>query len=134
MRDPRAETGSTVDRSRDIKAIMRGSGRALLGTTVLVAGLAVAWPANADPDTDFADELHTHGIYGAKDYNAWIGKIACKRLSRGLDSDAETSAKFVFTQLPKGSTTEQGWQFLAAAISTYCPEQGPVLRRTAGLR
>jgi hypothetical protein len=104
---------------------------ALLGIAVVVASVAVAWPAHADPDTDFADELHTYGIYGPRDYNAWIGKITCKRLYNGLDRDAATSAQFVFAQLPKGSTTEQGWQFLAAAINTYCPEQAPVLHRAA---
>jgi hypothetical protein len=36
--------------------------------------------------------------------------------------------------LPKGSTTEQAWQFLGAAIYTYCPEQAPVLQRAAGQR
>jgi hypothetical protein len=115
-----------------MRAIMTLSGSALLGIMVVVAGVAVAWPAHADPDTDFANELHTYGIYGQKDYNAWIGKITCKRLYNGLDQDAEKSAKFVFTQLPKGSTTEQAWQFLGAAINTYCPEQAPVLQRAAG--
>jgi len=41
--------------------------------------LAAVAPASADPDTDFANELHVYGIYGPKDYNAWIGKIECKR-------------------------------------------------------
>ncbi|UBV22610.1 DUF732 domain-containing protein, partial [Mycolicibacterium fortuitum] len=40
-------------------------------------GLAVSAPAYADPDTDFANELHTFGIYGQRDYNAWIAKIMC---------------------------------------------------------
>ena len=40
------------------------------------------------PDTDFYNELHIYGIYGEKDYNAWIGKIACKRLWNNLDHDA----------------------------------------------
>ena len=114
-----------------MRAIMSVSGWALLGIMVVVAGVAVAGPAHADPDTDFGNELHTYGIYGQKDYNAWIGKITCKRLYNGLDQDAEKSAKFVFGQLPKGSTTEQAWQFLGAAINTYCPEQAPVLRRAA---
>ena len=99
---------------------------------VVVAGVAVAWPVRADPDTDFGNELHTYGIYGQKDYNAWIGKITCKRLYNGLDQDADKSAKFVFDQLPKGSTTEQAWQFLGAAINTYCAEQAPVLQRATG--
>ena len=92
------------------------------------AALVVAAPASADPDTDFANELHTYGIYGQKDYNAWIGKITCKRLDNGLDQDADKSAKFVFTQLAKGSTTEQAWQFLAAALRTYCPDKLAILQ------
>jgi hypothetical protein len=95
------------------------------------AALVVAAPASADPDTDFANELHTYGIYGQKDYNAWIGKITCKRLDNGLDQDADTSAKFVFTQLAKGSTTEQAWQFLAAALRTYCPDKLAILQAAA---
>ena len=110
---------------------------ARLASTVLTAiALAVpanilAAPAHADPDTDFANELHTYGIYGQKDYNAWIGKITCKRLYRGVDADAYASARFILPNLQKGSTTEQAWQFLGAAISTYCPDQMPVLERAA---
>jgi hypothetical protein len=100
-----------------------------------VAGVALAGalapPAYADPDTDFANQLHGYGIYGQKDYNAWIGKIACKRLYQGVDADAFESARFVSNQLEKGSTTEQAWQFLGAAISFYCPDQTPVLERAA---
>ena len=106
--------------------------RILIGTVAVAAALMTAAPAAADPDTNFANELHTYGIYGQKDYNAWIGKITCKRLYNGLDQDADKSAKFVFLQLPKGSTTEQAWQFLGAAINTYCPEQAPVLQQAAG--
>ena len=102
----------------------------VIGT--IATAVVSAAPAFADPDTDFSNELHTYGIYGQKDYNAWIGKITCKRLYNGPDQDAEKSAKFVFTQLPKGSTTEQAWQFLGAAINTYCPKQAPVLQRAAG--
>ncbi|KRD08040.1 hypothetical protein ASE48_11345, partial [Mycobacterium sp. Root265] len=64
-----------------------------------VAALVFAAPAQADPDSDFAKELHTYGIYGQKDFNAWIGKIACKRLDRGVDITAQDSAKFVSDQL-----------------------------------
>jgi Protein of unknown function (DUF732) len=95
------------------------------------SALVFAAPAHADPDTDFANELHTYGIYGQKDYNAWIGKITCKRLYNGLDQDADKSAKFVFAQLDKGSTTEQAWQFLGAALRTYCPDKLPVLEAAA---
>jgi hypothetical protein len=126
------DTDSPKDRTHRMRAIMKESGSALLGIMAAVAGVAVAWPAHADPDTDFANELHAYGVYGQKDYNAWIGKITCKRLYTGLDADADKSAQFVFRQLPKGSTTEQAWRFLGAAINTYCPEQAPVLQRVAG--
>jgi hypothetical protein len=97
----------------------------------VAAGLALAAPAHADPDVDFANELHTYGIYGQKDYNAWIGKITCKRLYTGVDQDAYKSAAFVNMQLQKGSTTEQSWQFLSAALRTYCPDKLPVLEAAA---
>jgi Protein of unknown function (DUF732) len=98
---------------------------------VVAAAVALAAPAHADPDVDFANELHTYGIYGQKDYNAWIGKIACKRLYSGVDQDAYKSAAFVNMQLQNGSTTEQSWQFLGAALRTYCPDKMPVLEAAA---
>jgi hypothetical protein len=88
----------------------------------------LAAPAQADPDTDFTNELHTYGIYGQKDYNAWIGKIACKRLYTGVDADAQKSAQFISNQLQKGQrSTEQAYQFLGAALRTYCPEKLSIL-------
>jgi len=101
----------------------------VIGT--IATAVVSAAPAYADPDTDFSNELHTYGIYGQKDYNAWIGKITCKRLDKGLDQDADKSAKFVFLQLPKGSTTEQAWQFLGAALRYYCPDKLPILEAAA---
>ena len=109
---------------------MRGARFATFVSSAAVA-VALASPAHADPDTVFADQLHGYGIYGQKDYNAWIGKITCKRLYRGVDADAHESARFVAAQLQKGSTTEQAWQFLGAAIRTYCPDQMHVLERAA---
>jgi hypothetical protein len=132
--DADRSAGTATDGSQTMRAIMSVSGAALLGIMVVGSGVAVAWPAHADPDTDFANELHTYGIYGQKDYNAWIGKITCKRLYNGVDADADKSAKFVFLQMPKGSSTEQAWQFLGAAITTYCPDQTPVLQRAAEQR
>ena len=99
--------------------------------SIMTAAVALAAPAQADPDVDFANELHTYGIYGQKDYNAWIGKITCQRLDNGLDRDAGMSAKFVFRQLPKDSTTAQAWQFLGAALRTYRPDKLPVLQAAA---
>jgi len=37
----------------------------------------------------------------------------------------------VFLQLPKGSTTEQAWQFLGASLRYYCPDKLPVLEAAA---
>ena len=103
----------------------------LLGIAAVAAGLAFAAPALADVDTDFTNELHTYGIYSQRDYNAWIGKIVCKRLRNGVDMDANKSAQFIFINLQKGSTTEQSWQFLGAALRTYCPDQMPILEQAA---
>lgn len=91
------------------------------------AAILLAAPAQADPDSDFARELHTYGIYGQKDFNAWIGKIACKRLDRGVDVTAQDSAKFVSDQLLRGSSTEQAYQFLGAAMNYYCPDKRVLL-------
>lgn len=91
----------------------------------LSVGLAA--PASADTDTDFTNALHIHGIYGQKDYNAWIAKISCKRLDRGTDPDAYASAEFIRAQLDKDTTIDQAWQFLGLAIPMYCPEQQHVL-------
>ncbi|GAS93546.1 protein of unknown function, partial [Mycolicibacterium canariasense] len=50
---------------------------ALAAMAAVATGLTLAAPAQADPaydrdpDTNFAHELHTYGIYGQKDYNAW---------------------------------------------------------------
>ena len=104
--------------------------RAILGIAAVAAGLAFAAPAHADPDTDFTSELHTYGIYGQKDYNAWIGKISCKRLYAGVDADAYKSVEFITANLARGTTTAQVWQFLGAAINTYSPDQIGVLQRT----
>ncbi|MCV7226528.1 hypothetical protein [Mycolicibacterium komossense] len=50
---------------------------ALLAAVLTSAAVVLAPAAQADPDTDFANDLHSFGIYGPRDYNAWIGKIAC---------------------------------------------------------
>jgi len=103
---------------------------AAAGIGLLVA-VANSGPAYADTDTDFANQLHTYGIYGPKDYNAWLGKIACQRLSNNVDHDAYQSAKFVATNLSRQNATEQNWQFLSAAIDFYCPDKHSVLEDAA---
>ena len=102
--------------------------RLMVGIVAAAAALVLAAPANADVDTDFTNELHLYGIYGQKDYNAWIAKITCKRLNRGVDATAADSAKFVHDQLVKDTTTEQAWQFLGAGLRLYCPDKLPLLQ------
>ncbi|MGI9124902.1 MAG: DUF732 domain-containing protein [Mycobacterium sp.] len=110
---------------------MTSFGRALLATGLAAAAIVTASPAQADPDIDFANQLHGFGIYGPRDYNAWLGKIACKRLDRGVDADAYASEAFVARNLPRGTTPTQGWQFLGAAISIYCPDKAVVLQNAS---
>lgn len=102
-----------------------------VGISLAAAALLSAAPAQADVDTDFTNLLHTYGIYGQKDYNAWIAKITCKRLHNNLDKDATMSAKFIHDQLVLDSTTEQAWQFLGAALRMYCPDKLPILDQAA---
>jgi hypothetical protein len=102
-------------------------------TAAFFAALMVATPAvaHADPDTDFANQLHTVGVYGPKDYNAWIAKIACERLDRGVDHNAVDSARFIARQLSGNATTAQAWQFLALAYPLYCPDKQALLQQVA---
>ena len=93
---------------------------------------AAAGTAYADPDTDFTNQLHTYGIYGPKDYNAWIGKIQCKRLATGLDANAAEAAVFLEKNLARGSSEQQIYQFLSAGIDTYCPDKRYVIDSLAG--
>ncbi|QUR66310.1 DUF732 domain-containing protein [Mycobacterium spongiae] len=99
-----------------------------------IAAAGLAAPAHADDyDAPFNDTLHGYGIYGPQDYNAWLAKISCERLIRGVDGDAHKSATFLQRNLPKGTTQGQSLQFLGAAIDHYCPDQIGVLQR-AGSR
>ena len=101
---------------------------------IVGVAIAVAAPAHADGDTDFANQLHTYGIYGQRDYNAWLAKIVCDRLHSCLDADAVESTHFVAANLPRGTTQVQTWQFFGAGISYYCPDQTPVLENVAAQR
>jgi hypothetical protein len=65
----------------------------LLGLAAITAATALAAPARADVDTDFADQLHGYGNYSPRDYNAWPGNITCNRLGIGADTDADTSRR-----------------------------------------
>lgn len=110
---------------------MTSLGRPLVAMVLAAAAIGVAAPAQADPDIDFADQLHSFGIYGQRDYNAWLGKITCKRLDRGVDPDAYASMSFITKNLARETTQTQVAQFLGAAVSTYCPNLAGILRSTA---
>lgn len=100
--------------------------------TLGAAAIVLAAPAHADVDTDFANELHSYGIYGQKDFNAWIGKIVCKRMRTGLDANAYEAATFLKTNLNKATNEQQVYDFLSASIRYYCPDQQSVVDRLAG--
>nr|WP_308206768.1 DUF732 domain-containing protein [Mycolicibacterium fluoranthenivorans] len=93
------------------------------GRRITTPGSARSCASDRDPDTNFAHQLHTVGIYGQKDYNAWIGKIMCKRMYNNVDTDAAQTATFVRNQLDRDSSTEQVWQFVGLAVDYYCPEK-----------
>lgn len=100
----------------------------IAGTAVGLAAPAQADPSyDRDPDTNFAHQLHTVGIYGQKDFNAWIGKIMCKRMYNNIDTTPTQTATFVRGQLDRDSTTEQVWQFVGLAVDYYCPDKRAVL-------
>jgi hypothetical protein len=62
-----------------------------------------------------------------RDYNAWLGKITCKRLGNGTDADAYESAAFLAKNLPRDSTTGQTWLFLNSAVSVTAVVQDAIL-------
>lgn len=104
-----------------MKALLRTGFATAIAVFSLTLGATA--PANADTDTDFANQLHTYGIYGPKDFNAWIGKLQCKRLYTGLDANAAEAATFLHTNLATGTSEQQVYEYLAAAIDFYCPDQ-----------
>ena len=100
------------------------------GVVMAAAAIGLAAPAQADDwDYPFNAQLHAYGIYGPQDYNAWLAKISCERISRGVDGDPYKSAGFVQHNLPRGTTEGQAFQFLGAAIDHYCPDQVGFIQR-----
>src|SRR6202012_5298178 len=86
--------------------------------------LAVAAPAHADDyDYPFKTTVNSFGVFGPQDQLAWLGKISCDRIGRGVDGDPYKSATFIQRNLPRGTTQGQAFQFLGAAIDHYCPNQ-----------
>ncbi|MGF2946432.1 DUF732 domain-containing protein [Mycobacterium sp. Lab-001] len=103
--------------------------RLTTGLAVTAAAIALAAPAQADYDTDFKNTVNDFGVYGPQDQLAWLGKIECQRIERGVDHDAQQSAVFLQQNLPRGTTQGQALQFLGAAIGHYCPEQVGFIQR-----
>ena len=94
------------------------------GVAVAASAIALAAPAQADDwDAPFNAQLHTYGIYGPQDQTAWLAKITCERITRGVDHDAYKSATFIQQNLARGTTEGQAFQFLGAAVDHYCPDQ-----------
>jgi hypothetical protein len=93
-----------------------------ISVVAIAAAVGLSTPAFADPDTDFDNQLQKFGIYGAHDYNPYLGKIVCHRLAAGVDPDAAASAHFLSINLARGTTQVQAYQFLGSAIAQYCPD------------
>lgn len=88
------------------------------------AAIALAAPAQADDyDYTFKQTVNTFGVYGPQDQLAWLGKISCDRIGRGVDGDPYKSANFIQHNLALGTTQGQAFQFLGAAVDHYCPDQ-----------
>ena len=98
------------------------------------AAIGLAAPAQADPvprtpsppsdnDAPFKNTVNGFGIYLPQDELAWMGKISCDRINRGVDTDPYKSADFIQKNLARGTTQGQAFQFLGAAIDHYCPNQ-----------
>lgn len=103
-----------------------------LATSVAAAAAAIALaaPAQADDyDYPFKNTVNGFGVYGPQDQLAWLAKISCDRIGRGVDGDAYKSATFIQRNLPRGTSQGQAFQFLGAAIDHYCPNQAGFLQR-----
>jgi Protein of unknown function (DUF732) len=108
---------------------MKGTRLATIAA-MAAAAIALAAPAQADDyDAPFNSTVHGYGIYEPQDYSAWLAKITCERLQRGVDHDAYKSAQFIQRNLPLGTTQGQSFQFLGAAVDHYCPDQVGVVQR-----
>jgi hypothetical protein len=109
---------------------------ALAGAAIVLAAPAQADPAvprtpspPSDYDAPFKNTVNGFGIYQPQDQLAWLGKITCDRIGRGVDGDPYKSANFIQHNLPRGTSEGQAFQFLGAAIDHYCPDQVGFIQR-----
>jgi hypothetical protein len=103
-----------------------------LASLIAMAGAAIALaaPAQADDyDYTFKQTVNRFGVFGPQDQLAWLGKISCDRIGRGVDGDPYKSATFIQRNLPRGTTEGQAFQFLGAAIDHYCPDKVGFIQR-----
>ena len=103
-----------------------------LASIIAMAGAAIALAAPAmadDYDYPFKQTVNRFGVYGPQDQLAWLGKITCDRIGRGVDGDPYKSATFIQRNLPLGTTQGQAFQFLGAAVDHYCPDQVGFVQR-----
>ena len=101
-----------------------------VGAVAAAAAIALAAPAQADDyDYVFKQTVNGFGIYQPQDQLAWLAKIGCDRIGRGVDRDAYASANFLQRNLPRGTTQGQAFQFLGAAIDHYCPDAAGFLQQ-----
>ena len=108
---------------------MKGTTFAVLGA-VAVAAIALVGAAQADDyDYTFKNTVNTFGVYGPQDQLAWLAKISCERITKGVDGDPYKSAFFLEYNLPRGTSQGQAFQFLGAAIDHYCPNQAGFIQR-----
>ena len=108
---------------------MKGNGLAA-SAAMAAAAIALAAPAQAaDYDYTFKSTVNGFGVYGPQDQLAWLGKISCDRIGKGVDGDPYKSANFIQRNLPRGTTEGQAFQFLGAAIDHYCPNQVGFIQR-----
>ena len=111
---------------------MKGTKLATIGV-MAAAAISLAGPAQADDyDYTFKNTVNTFGVFGPQDQLAWLAKISCDRIGRGVDGDPYKSATFVQRNLPRGTTEGQSFQFLGAAIDHYCPNEVGFIQQAAG--
>lgn len=116
---------------------MNGTKLATIGA-MAAAAIGLAAPAQAAPpapmapagdyDAPFKVIVNGFGIFGPQDQLAWVAKISCERMDRGVDGDAYKAADFVQHNLPRGTTQGQAFQFLGAGINHYCPRHVNLLQ------
>ncbi len=95
--------------------------------------LSLAAPAQADDyDAPSTTRSIASGSLLARDYNAWLAKISCERLSRGVDGDAYKSATSLQRNLPRNHPGPRFSSWAPRSITTALSMRG-VLQR-AGTR